>query len=128
MEHLVEILILILLAIVFLQSGLDKVLDWKGNVGWLQSHFANSIVKNIVVPSLAFITVLELISGASALLGIFFLLTDETTDWARVSALISAITFLLLFFGQRLAKDYPGAQSIVVYFIPTVFLVFLLFS
>lgn len=128
MEHLVEILILILLAIVFLQSGLDKVLDWKGNVGWLQSHFANSIVKNIVVPSLAFITVLELISGASALLGIFFLLTDETSDWARVSAFISAITFLLLFLGQRLAKDYPGAQSIVVYFIPTVFLVFLLFS
>jgi hypothetical protein len=32
----------------------------------------------------------------------------------------------MLLFGQRMAKDYDGAKTIAVYFIPAVFLVYLL--
>ncbi|MDX1365844.1 MAG: DoxX family protein, partial [Arenibacter latericius] len=32
----------------------------------------------------------------------------------------------MLLLGQRIAKDYDGARTIAIYFIPTVFLVFLL--
>jgi hypothetical protein len=32
----------------------------------------------------------------------------------------------MLLFGQRVAKDYEGARTIAVYFIPSIFLVFLL--
>jgi hypothetical protein len=35
----------------------------------------------------------------------------------------SCITYLLLF-GQRLAKDYDGARTIVIYFIPAVMAVY----
>jgi hypothetical protein len=42
------------------------------------------------------------------------------------AASVSSITLLLLLFGQRMAKDYEGAKTIVVYLIPTVFLVYLL--
>ena len=31
-----------MVAILFLQSGLDKALDWKGNLAWLTGHFAKS--------------------------------------------------------------------------------------
>jgi len=41
-------------------------------------------------------------------------------------AIVSCITLLLLLFGQRLAKDYDGARTLVIYFIPAVLAVFLL--
>lgn len=126
MEHITSICILALLAIVFLQSGMDKITDWKSNLSWLQSHFANSLLKNIVPLALALITFLELASGATAIVGAILLYVQDDACIAILSGILSAVTFLLLFLGQRLAKDYPGAQGIVVYFIPTVFLLYVL--
>lgn len=126
MGHLVESIILILLAIVFLQSGIDKIVDWKGNLGWLKGHFANTPIKNMVPLSLGLITLLEISSGVTAIIGIFMLCISGNTCWALISGILSAITFLMLFLGQRLAKDYPGAQTIVIYLIPTVILLYLL--
>lgn len=128
MEHLAEIFILIMLAIVFLQSGIDKIIDKKGNLEWLKGHFANSPLKSMVPFSLFLLTVMEVVSGLSAVVGAVSLLTCEGTLFALVSGVLSAITFLMLFLGQRLAKDYPGAQTIVIYLIPTVFLLYLLGS
>jgi hypothetical protein len=36
----------------------------------------------------------------------------------------SCITLLMLLFGQRLAKDYDGARTIVIYFIPAILAVY----
>ena len=126
MEHIAEIFILIMLAIVFLQSGIDKIVDRKGNLSWLKGHFANSPLKNIVPFSLFTVTVFEIISGLSAVVGAVSLITCEGNLFALISGILSAITFLMLFLGQRLAKDYAGAQTIVIYLIPTVFLLYLL--
>jgi uncharacterized membrane protein YphA (DoxX/SURF4 family) len=126
MGHLAEIFILIMLAIVFLQSGIDKVVDWNGNLGWLKGHFANTPIKNMVPFSLGLVTLLEMSSGITAVIGIIMLYCNENTCWAFISGILSSITFLMLFLGQRLAKDYPGAQTIVIYLIPTVFLLYLL--
>lgn len=126
MEHLAEIFILIMLAIVFLQSGIDKITDKKGNLSWLKGHFANSPLKNMVPFSLFTITVLEILSGLSAVVGAVSLITCEGTLFALISGILSAITFLMLFLGQRLAKDYPGAQTIVIYLLPTVLLLYML--
>lgn len=128
MEHLSEIAILVMLAIVFLQSGMDKVTDWKGNLEWLQGHFANSPIKNKVPFSLFMITILEILSGLSAIVGIVSLLMCEGNFFALCSAILSIVTFTFLFLGQRLAKDYPGAQGIVVYMIPTFFLLYILLN
>lgn len=126
MTHLVEIFILALLAIVFLQSGIDKIVDWKGNLGWLKGHFAQTPIKNLIPFSLGWITLLELSSGITAILGIISLFLSGDKCLATTSAILSAVTFLFLFLGQRLAKDYPGAQTIVIYFVPTMFLLYLL--
>ncbi|MEY4511892.1 MAG: hypothetical protein RLZZ450_4014 [Pseudomonadota bacterium] len=37
---LVRLAVAALLAILFLQSGIDKVVDRKGNVEWLTGHFS----------------------------------------------------------------------------------------
>lgn len=126
MEHLASIIILAMLAIVFLQSGIDKITDWKGNLEWLKSHFAKSILNGMVPLALALILLLELASGITAVIGGIVLFTQDNNCWALISGILSSVTFLLLFLGQRLAKDYAGAQGIVVYLIPTVFLIYLL--
>lgn len=128
MQYLPELVILILLAIVFLQSGIDKIVDWNGNLGWLKGHFSKTPIKNMVPFSLGIVTLLEMASGVTAIIGAIMLYASEDTCWAMISGILSAITFLMLFLGQRLAKDYPGAQTIVIYLIPTVFLLYLLQS
>lgn len=126
MNHITEIIILAFLAITFLQSGFDKIADWKGNIEWLKSHFADTILKNRVPFSVGLILTLEMIAGILAIIGILSILINQNTEIALLSGIISCITLLLLLLGQRLAKDYDGARTIVIYFIPTIFLVYLL--
>ena len=61
MNNITSILILIFLAITFLQSGYDKLFYWKDNVEWLKGHFSKTPLKNQVPLALANILVLELI-------------------------------------------------------------------
>jgi len=126
MNYSAEILILLFLAVTFLQSGYDKVVDWKGNVGWLKSHFANTFLGDKVPFSLGIILVLEIIAGILSLAGIYSLVSNDSKDLALYAGIVSAVTLIFLLFGQRIAKDYDGARTIVIYFIPTIFLLFLL--
>ena len=107
---LVRIAVAALLAILFLQSGIDKIVDRKGNVEWLTGHFSKSPLASQVVVMLSVITVVEVAAGALSALGVpWFLLTG--------SRLLSVAAILMLFFGQRMAKDYAGAAALVPYFI-----------
>ena len=45
---LIQVFAVSFLAILFLQSGLDKVFDWKGNLEWLKGHFAKSILAGMI--------------------------------------------------------------------------------
>lgn len=123
-----EVLILLFLIVTFLQSGLDKLLDWKGNVSFIKDHFKNSPLKNSVPLLLAIILIIEIVAGVLMSVGVFQLYTSESNEIALLGIELSAITLIFLLIGQRLAKDYAGAMSLAVYFIITVFGVFLLNS
>ena len=125
-NHPTEILILLFLIVTFLQSGIDKITDWKGNVSFIKGHFSNSPLKNMVPMLVGTILVLEVLAGILMVFGIYQLATSGAKEIALLGAEISAITLIFLLIGQRLAKDYAGAMTLAVYFIPTVFLVFLL--
>lgn len=116
------LLILAFLAITFIQSGYDKVMDWKGNVEWLKGHFSQTILKNNVPQALFLILALEVFAGAFAVIGMIEILINGGTEFAFYAAALSCITLLFLLLGQRLAKDYDGARTIVIYFIPAVLL------
>jgi uncharacterized membrane protein YphA (DoxX/SURF4 family) len=128
MTEAAPILVLALLAITFLQSGYDKIKDWKGNVAWLTDHFAATILAKQVPIALMIVLVLEIIAGVLCVSGILQLLVQQhvTNGLGFYGAIVSCITLLFLLFGQRLAKDYDGARTIVIYFIPAVLAVFLL--
>lgn len=123
-----EILILLFLIITFLQSGIDKITDWKGNVSFIKEHFKNSPLKNKVPILLGIVLILEIVASLLMIFGIYEILTSGQKETALIAVEICAITLLFLLVGQRLAKDYAGAMSLAVYFILTVFGVFLLNS
>ena len=104
------------IAIVFLQSGLDKVFDWKGNLSWLQGHFKSSILSGLVSPLLAVLTIVEIITGLVAVAGIIGIVWQKDATWLQYSVSLGLLSMLMLLFGQRLAKDYEGAKTIAIYF------------
>jgi uncharacterized membrane protein YphA (DoxX/SURF4 family) len=122
------VLILLFLIVTFIQSGIDKLLDWKGNVSFIKEHFKNSPLKNTVPLLLAIILIAEILAGILMIIGVYQLYTSEATEIALLGIELSAITLIFLLVGQRLAKDYAGAMSLAVYFIITVIGVFLLNS
>jgi hypothetical protein len=105
------------LAILFLQSGIDKVLDRRGNFEWLKGHFAKSPLAGIVPALLICITILEVAAGALSAVGCVFVILSRDSTVAFYGATISAVAVLALFFGQRIAKDYAGAAVLVPYFL-----------
>ncbi len=112
---LLQLFISAFFAICFLQSGIDKVTDRKGNLEWLTGHFASSPLAG-TVPTLFFIlTVLELAAGTLSAIGCVLVLVRHDTAIAFYGVLLSALALLALFFGQRMAKEYPGAASLVPY-------------
>lgn len=118
-------LVLIFLAVTFIQSAYDKLFAWKGNVEWLKGHFANtSLLKNNVPAALGIILILELIAGILSLVGCVQLYINGDRTYGFYGAFVSCITLILLLLGQRLAKDYDGARTIAIYFVPAVLAVF----
>jgi hypothetical protein len=114
---LCQILIAIFILIVFIQSGLDKIFDRKGNLEYFQAHFKDSIFKKIYPSLLTIITLFELVGGGMLVYGIYFSFTERTTLWIFYGFVHLAITLIFLFLGQRIAKDYLGAADLVPYFI-----------
>ena len=108
---------LAMLAILFLQSGLDKVFDFKGNLAWLTGHFAKSPLRGVVLPMLVTVTATETAAGALSAAGLLHLIVHETTTLALWGARLALLNVVMLFFGQRLAKDYAGAAALVPYFL-----------
>ena len=124
MNNAASILLLVFLAITFIQSGYDKLFYWKDNLDWLKKHFSKTRLKNLVPLALFHILVLELISGILCVVGCIELLVSNGRTFGLYGAVFSSITLMMLLFGQRLAKDYDGARTIVIYFIPAVMAVY----
>ena len=127
-NHPTEILILLFLIVTFMQSGIDKILDWKGNIEFIKSHFKNSPLKNNVPLLLAIILTIEIAAGIFMIIGTYQIYSSGLKEIALIGVELSAIALIFLLIGQRLAKDYAGAMTLAVYFIITLFGVFLLHS
>lgn len=107
----------IFFSILFLQSSFDKIINWNGNLSWLKEYFAKTPLKNIVTMLLAITILLELVAGILSGIGAILIPTIENIEIAQWGIYLSNISFLCLFFGQRMAKDYAGAAGMVPYFI-----------
>ena len=123
---ILQILTSAFLAVLFLQSGIDKIVDRRGNLEFLQGHFAKSPLAGAVPLLVTVITVLEIAAGALSAIGCAMIILTRDPTVAFYGAVISAISIVALFFGQRMAKDYAGAAILVPYFLLTLVAIYLL--
>ncbi len=119
--HIVSVTILIFLLVTFLQSGIDKISDWKGNLGWLKEHFSATFMRNMVPMLLAIILIIEMVTAICCIIGMYQLIAENQTFYAVLAMFLACVTLILLLFGQRVAKDYAGALTITCYFVVAVF-------
>jgi len=124
--YLMQIFASAFLAILFLQSGIDKIVDRRGNFEWLKGHFAKSPLAGIVPALLIGITILEVAAGALSAVGCVLIILLKDSTIAFYGAVISAVAIIALFFGQRMTKDYAGAAVLVPYFLLTLVAIYLL--
>ena len=115
--ELCQIFIAIFLFIAFFQSGLDKVIDRKGNLDFLKAHFSDSPIIKIIPIMLLILTFLEIIGSLMLGYGVYYAFVNRSTLWIFYGFVVIAITIVILFAGQRIAKDYLGAADLVPYFI-----------
>jgi diacylglycerol kinase len=124
--YILQVLVSAFLAILFLQSGIDKVVDRRGNRAYLDQHFQNSPLARTVGPMFAVITILELAAGALSGVGCILLILTHDSTVAFLGAVVAGINITALFFGQRVSKDYVGAAVLVPYFLLALIGIYLL--
>ena len=115
----------LLVSILFIQSALDKVFDWKGNIEWLTGHFSKTFLRGTVAPMLGTITLMELATGFLSAAGFVYFIITNSTVLIFYASILGAASIVALFFGQRIAKDYAGAAVLIPYFILLVILMYL---
>jgi diacylglycerol kinase len=125
-SYILQVLVSAFLAVLFLQSGIDKVVDRRGNREYLNQHFARSPLAGTVGPMFVVITILEVCAGALSGVGCALLLLTHDSTVAYLGAVIGGINIVALFFGQRVAKDYAGAAALVPYFLLALTAIYLL--
>jgi len=121
-NHFVFVLIVILvlcagfIAITFLQSGLDKVFNYKENLGWIGEQFAKTFLRNTIKLFLPVIMIGELLAGSICVYGMVELILNAKILPLIYGFAIAGIVLLLLLFGQRVSNQYAGAVSLTGYF------------
>jgi uncharacterized membrane protein YphA (DoxX/SURF4 family) len=123
---LLQLLVSAFLAILFLQSGIDKIVDRQGNLQWLSGHFSKRPLGGMVPLLFTVLTIIEVSAGLLSAVGFLALLFAYDATIAFYGAIVSAIAILCLFFGQRMAKEYAGAAILVPYFLLTLVAIYLL--
>lgn len=124
MNNTASVLVLAFLALTFIMSAHNKIFYWNDNMAWLKPHFEKTFLKNQVAYITVILVVFELAAGVLSLLGIIELYRNGGRTFGYYGAVLSCVSLLFMLFGQRLAKDYDGARTIAIYFIPAVLAVF----
>ncbi len=116
-EKIAFVLVLVFFLIVFIQSGVDKVYDYKGNLSFLKDLLGGVFSQPLIAFALILVTILELISGILCLIGVVDTVFNNSNTIGLAGLIIGSVALLVLLFGQRLSKNYDGAKTITIYFI-----------
>mgnify|MGYP001365186390 FL=1 len=116
-EKIAFLFVLAFFLIVFIQSGIDKVFDFKGNLSFLNDLLGAFFSRPLITLALISVTILELLSGLLCLIGIVDVLFNGSNFIGLLGLIIGSFALLVLLFGQRVSKNYDGAKTIAIYFI-----------
>ena len=117
---IIRIITSLFLATIFLQSGVDKILNWNSEIAWMSKQFENTPLANSLQAGLFTVTILEVLGGGFSALGILWVLFRGELSIGLVGAMFCSTALCVLMFGQRMSKNYEGAASLVPYFIVSI--------
>ncbi len=124
-KNLPSLFCALLLSILFIQTGFDKILDWNGNLRFLTKHFSKTFMGRITPMLLGTMALMETVTGVLSVVGIIYFLVKRSTVVIFYASVFGATSITVLFFGQRIAKDYAGAHILIPYFILMIILMYL---
>lgn len=124
MQNVASILVLIFLAVTFIQSAYEKIFYWKDNLEWLKGLFENTFLKNYMTLVTILLVILELLAGIFNCVGVVQLIINGERLFGFYGGVFSCSCLIFMLFGQRLIRDYDGARNVVIYFIPAVMVVY----
>ena len=116
-DHVLQLAFAAFAAVLFLQSGLDKFFNWKAEKAYFTEHFSKSILNGSVPLLLPVITLMETSAGLLSAIGFGQVLFTGNTGIGTAGMICAVAAITMLFFGQRVAKDYKGAAVLVPYFL-----------
>ncbi len=110
--------VLIFHSIIFIQSGVDKIINWKGNLEFTLSTLSSKIPSFLVAFALFVVLLLETFGGFASIGGIIELICcKDQYLWAQIGISSCSSALLVLLLGQRISQNYVDAKTIVIYFI-----------
>ena len=86
MDNLAGLMVLLFLAITFLQSGYDKFTDFQGNLSWLNQHFEGTFFQGKVDLALKTLLAFELIAGLLCIVGMIEMSISGGTTFGKYGA------------------------------------------
>src|SRR5712692_10476330 len=89
--YLLQLLVSFFLAILFLQSGIDKIVDRQGNLEWLKGHFAKSPLAGAVPLVFGILTIIEVTAGLLSGIGFLALIFAHNPTIAFYGTVASAV-------------------------------------
>jgi hypothetical protein len=105
------------LAVLFLQSGLDKVLDRRGYVSAFVESTSRGPLRRWAKAWLNLITLLEVLAGSVSAAGVVLYVLDGRNPMLAGGAVASAVALLVSFAMQRLNRDETASARLVPYFL-----------
>ena len=116
-------------AIVFLQSGIDKIVNWNGNLEFITQTLSKVFSNPLIKIALLAVTVLETLGGLFSTLGIFLnIFNYDYLLYAQIGLSLCTSALLILLIGQRISQNYEGAKTIAIYFVTSLIGLILVFS
>ena len=105
-EKIAFLFVLAFFLIVFIQSSLDKIFDYKGNLNFLIDLLKIHFSPPLIVFALISVTILEFISGILCLIGIIeFIFNDSSC------CKIKLLSQLLRFSGVLTSSSAEGSET-----------------
>src|SRR5438045_9762639 len=104
--YLLQILVSAFLAILFLQSGIDKIVDRRGNLEWLKGHFAKSPLGGFVPLLFAALTIIEVGAGVLSGIGFLELILEHITAIAFYGDVVSAAEIIAMLYVPCISIEY----------------------
>ena len=105
MHNVASVLVLIFLALTFIQSAYEKIFYWKDNLEWLKGLFEKTFLKNYMAFVTVILVVLELLAGIFCCVGVVQLVINGERLFGFYGGVFSCSCLIFILFGQRLIRD-----------------------